>query len=212
MKKVVLSIISNVLMVFLPLLGNPSLILHPKIIVIIAGSICVWLTQPAFSMSETNDKKKSDKFSVILILSMSLISGVVPILDWAYFNYSATDFNMMTIAGIVMMVTGILFRAWSVRTLGQYFTPTVQIKEEHQLVNSGPYKIIRHPSYFAAFLSITGGAVLLESVTGIVVSIIAMSIAYYVRIGIEEQKLLEHFGNRYREYMLETKRIIPFVF
>lgn len=212
MKKVILSIISNVLMVFLPLLGNPSLILHPKIIVIIAGSICVWLTQPAFSMSETNDKKQSDKFSVILILSMSLISGVVPILDWAYFNYSATDFSLMSIAGIVMIVSGILFRAWAVRTLGKYFTPTVQIKEEHQLVNSGPYKIIRHPSYFAAFLSITGGAVLLESMTGIVVSIIAMSIAYYIRIGIEEQKLLEHFGNRYREYMLETKRIIPFVF
>lgn len=212
MKKVILSIISNVLMVFLPLLGNPSLILHPKIIVIIAGSICVWLTQPAFSVAETNDKKQSDKFSVILILSMSLISGVVPILDWAYFNPSLNDFNSMTVAGVIMIVTGILFRAWAVRTLGRYFTPTVQIKEEHELVNSGPYKIIRHPSYFAAFLSITGAAVLLESPTGIAVSIIAMSVAYYVRIGIEEQKLLEHFGNRYKEYMHNTKRIIPFVF
>lgn len=212
MKKIILSIISNILMVFLPLLGNPLLIVHPKIIVIIAASVCVWLTQPAFSVAETNEKQHSDKFSVILILSMSLISGVVPVLDWAYFDFSKSDFTWMTITGVVMIVTGILFRAWAVRTLGQYFTPTVQIKEEHQLINTGPYKIIRHPSYFAAFLSITGAAVLLESLTGIVVSIIAMSLAYYVRIGIEEQKLLEHFGNRYREYMLCTKRIIPFVF
>lgn len=212
MKKVILSIISNVLMVFLPLLGSPSLIFHPKIIVIIAGSICVWMTQPAFSVTETNDKKQSDKFSVILILLMSLLSGVVPIIDWAYFSSSANDYNWITVAGVVMIITGIWFRAWAVRTLGQFFTPTVQIKKEHQLINSGPYKIIRHPSYFAAFLSITGAAVLLESVTGIVVSIIAMSVAYYVRIGIEERKLSEHFGNSYREYMLNTKKIIPFVF
>ena len=212
MKKVVLSIISNVLMVFIPLIGHPSLILDPKIIIIIAGSICVWMTQPAFSVAETNDKKQSDKFSVILILSMSLISGVVPIIDWAYFSSSANNFNWITVAGVVMIATGIWFRAWAVRTLGQFFTPTVQIKEEHQLINSGPYKIIRHPSYFAAFLSIMGGAVLLESMVGIAVSIIAMSVAYYVRIGIEERKLLEHFGNSYKEYMLQTKKIIPFVF
>ncbi len=199
-------------MVFLPLLGKPLLVLHPKIIVIIAGSICVWLTQPAFSVAETNDKKHSDKFSVILILLMSLISGVVPVLDWAYFNSSPNDSKVMSVAGVIMIATGIWFRAWAVNTLGEFFTPTVQIQEEHQLINSGPYKIIRHPSYFAAFLSITGVAVLLESLTGIAVSIIAMSLAYYVRIGIEEQKLLEHFGNRYREYMLHTKKLIPFVF
>lgn len=212
MKKIVLSIISNIIMVFLPLLGNPSLILNPKIIVIIIGSVCVWLTQPAFSVAETSEKKQSDKFSVILILSMSMISGVVPILDWAYFNGDKNNFSWMTVTGVIMIVTGVLFRAWSVRTLGKYFTPTVQIKDEHQLIRSGPYRIIRHPSYFAAFLSMAGAAVLLESLTGIAVTVIAMSFAYYVRIGIEEQKLIEHFGNRYREYMLDTKRIIPFVF
>jgi protein-S-isoprenylcysteine O-methyltransferase Ste14 len=212
MKKIALSIISNIVMVFLPLLGNPSLILNPKIIVIIIGSVCVWLTQPAFSLAETSEKKQSDKFSVILILSMSLISGVVPILDWAYFNGDKNNFSWMTVTGVIMIVTGVLFRAWSVRTLGKYFTPTVQIKDEHQLIRSGPYRIIRHPSYFAAFLSMAGAAVLLESLTGIAVTVIAMSFAYYVRIGIEEQKLIEHFGNRYREYMLDTKRIIPFVF
>ena len=212
MKKVVLSIISNVLMVFLPLIGNPALIFNPKILIIITGSVCVWLTQPAFSVAETTDKKQSDKFSVILILLMSLISGIVPIVDWAYFNADKNNLSTMTIAGFIMIATGILFRAWAVKTLGKYFTPTVQITEEHKLIDSGPYKIIRHPSYFAAFLSITGAAVLLESVTGIAVSIIAMSIAYYVRIGIEERKLLEHFGNSYRTYMLHTKKIIPFVF
>jgi protein-S-isoprenylcysteine O-methyltransferase Ste14 len=199
-------------MVFLPLLGSPSLILNPKIITIILASVCVWLTQPAFSVSETNEKKQTDKHSVILILCMSLISGVIPILDWAYFNSNHNNFSWATIAGVMMIVIGLICRTWAVRTLGKFFTPTVQIKEEHQLINTGPYRIIRHPSYFAAFLSIVGGAVLLESITGIVISFLAMGYAYYVRIGLEEQRLTEHFGQRYKEYSLQTKKIIPFVF
>lgn len=212
MKKIALSIISNIIMVFLPLSGHPSLIFHSKIIIIIAGSVCIWLTQPAFSVEETNDEKQNDKFSVLLIISMSLLSCMVPIVDWAYFSSVGDDYNWVTVAGVVMIAAGIWFRAWAVRTLGQFFTPTVQIKKEHQLINSGPYSIIRHPSYFAAFLTITGAAVLLQSITGIVVSVLAMSIAYYVRISIEERKLIQHFGNQYRKYMLQTKRIIPFVF
>ncbi|HEX8357634.1 MAG TPA: isoprenylcysteine carboxylmethyltransferase family protein [Segetibacter sp.] len=212
MKKLTLSIVSNILMVFLPLAGKPALIFNPKILIIIAGSVCVWLTQPAFSFAESNEKKQSDKSSVLLILLMSLISGVIPIVDWAYANTDKNNFSWLTITGVVMIISGILFRTWSVRTLGKYFTPTVQIKEEHQLINSGPYKIVRHPSYFAAFLSIAGAAVLLESAAGLVVSLVAMGYAYYVRIGIEEEKLVEHFGARYSAYMQQTKRIIPFVF
>jgi protein-S-isoprenylcysteine O-methyltransferase Ste14 len=212
MKKIALSIISNVIMVFLPLLGHPSLVLHSKILIIIAGSVCIWLTQPAFSVEETNEEKQNDKFSVLLIITMSLVSCMVPIIDWAYFSDTGDDYSWITVLGIVMIGSGIWFRAWAVRTLGQFFTPTVQIQKEHRLINSGPYQIIRHPSYFAAFLSITGAAVLLQSIIGISVSVIAMSIAYYVRIGIEERKLIQHFGNQYREYMLRTKRIIPFVF
>lgn len=212
MKKVTPSIISIVLMVFLPLLWKPLLILNPKIIIIIAGLTAVSLTQPPLSVAETNDKKQSDKFSVILILLMSLISGVVPIIDWAYYHSERNNFNLMTMTGIVLIVIGVLFRAWAIRTLGQFFTPTVQIKEEHKLINVGPYRIIRHPSYFAALLSLIGTSVLLESIIGILVSVIAMGTAYYVRIGIEEKKLTEHFGNQYRNYTLQTKKIIPFVF
>jgi hypothetical protein len=50
MRKIVLASVSNILMVILPLLGKPALILHYKILIIIAGSICMWLTQPAFTL------------------------------------------------------------------------------------------------------------------------------------------------------------------
>lgn len=212
MKKIVLASISNILMIVLPLLGNPALMLNGKILFIIIGSICMWLTQPPVSMKETSDKKSSDRFSVVLILLMSLVSVVVPVVDWAYFSGHSSYVSVFTLLGILMIVTGISFRAWAVNSLGKYFTATVQIKEDHKLVKTGPYRIVRHPSYTGAFLAIIAGGVILESLAGFIISCTAMIIAYYVRIGIEEKELVARFGNDYLAYKKDTKMIIPYVF
>src|SRR5476649_1789590 len=129
MRKIVLASISNILMVILPLLGKPALILNGKILFIIAGCICMWLTQPPVSVKETSDQKSSDRFSVVLILLMSVISVVVPVADWAYFRLDHERFNAVTVIGFCMIIAGVSFRAWSVKTLGRYFTATVQITE-----------------------------------------------------------------------------------
>ncbi len=211
MRKIVLASISNILMVILPLLGKPALILNGKILFIIAGCICMWLTQPPVSVKETSDQKSSDRFSVVLILFMSVISVVVPVADWAYFRLDHDRFNAVTVIGFCMIIAGVSFRAWSVKTLGRYFTATVQITEGHTLVKTGPYRIVRHPSYTGAFLAIIAGGVILESITGFVISCIAMIIAYYVRIRIEEKELTGWFGQAYENYKRDTKMIIPYV-
>jgi protein-S-isoprenylcysteine O-methyltransferase Ste14 len=181
-------------------LGKPALMLNWKILFIIIGSISMWLTQPPVSVKETGDQKSSDRFSVILILLMSFISVVVPVVDWAYFKDAGGSFTIYSAIGIAMVVTGISFRAWAVRSLGKYFTATVQIKDDHRLVKTGPYHIVRHPSYTGAFLALIAGGVILESLTGFIISCIAMIIAYYVRIGIEEKELIARFGNDYLAY------------
>jgi protein-S-isoprenylcysteine O-methyltransferase Ste14 len=211
MKKLVLALVSNSLMIVLPLLGKPVLMVNYKILILVAANVCIWLTQPAFTVKETNDKKESDKFSVILILSMSYISIVIPIIHWAYFMQNHSAFTWFTAAGILMMITGIVFRAWAVNTLGAFFTPTVQIQNNHQLVTKGPYSIVRHPSYTGAFLSIVGGALVLDSLLGLIAGCLAMTVAYYFRIKIEEDELTTHFGKSYSEYKQRTKKIIPFV-
>lgn len=211
MRKIVLASVSNILMVVLPLLGNPKLILHPKILLIITGSISIWLTQPAFTVQETSEQKSSDRFSVWLILVMSLVSVVVPVVHWGYFLPEKSNYNWAFFTGAAMIVAGISFRAMAVRYLGKYFTATVQIKDDHHLITSGPYSIVRHPSYTGAFLAIVAGGVVLGSLMGFIISCIAMMIAYYVRIGIEEKELTERFGDEYRLYQQRTKMIVPYV-
>lgn len=211
MRKIFLASVSNILMIVLPLLGKPALMLNGKILFIIAGSICMWLTQPPVSVKETSDQKSSDRFSVVLILLMSLVSVVVPIVDWAYFSSDWDSVSILTIAGACMIIAGISFRAWAVHSLGKYFTATVQIKEDHRLIKTGPYRIVRHPSYTGAFMAIIAGGVILGSLTGFIISCTAMIIAYYVRIGIEEKELIARFGDDYLAYKRDTKMMIPYV-
>lgn len=211
MRKIFLASVSNILMIVLPLLGKPALMLNGKILFIIAGSICMWLTQPPVSVKETSDQKSSDRLSVVLILLMSLVSVVVPIVDWAYFSSDWNSISMLTIVGACMIIAGISFRAWAVHSLGKYFTATVQIKEDHRLIKTGPYRIVRHPSYTGAFMAIIAGGVILGSLTGFIISCMAMVIAYYVRIGIEEKELIARFGDDYRAYKRDTKMMIPYV-
>lgn len=211
MRKVLLAAMSNMLMIIIPLLGKPMLILDWKILLMIAGSIAMWLTQPPVSVEETNEKQSSDRFSVILILAMSALGVIAPIVDWAYFHTEKNVLNWITYLGVATLLFGIYFRAWAVNTLGKFFTATVQIKDDHQLIQGGPYQIVRHPSYTGAFLAILSTSLILNSWIGFIIAFLAMSLAYYVRIGIEERELIGKFQDRYIEYKKTTKMIIPYV-
>lgn len=211
MRKVLLAAMSNMLMIIIPLLGKPMLILDWKILLMIAGSIAMWLTQPPVSVEETNEKQSSDRFSVILILAMSALGVIAPIVDWAYFHTEKNVLNWITYLGVATLLFGIYFRAWAVNTLGKFFTATVQIKDDHQLIQGGPYQIVRHPSYTGAFLAILSTSLILNSWIGFIIASLAMSLAYYVRIGIEERELIGKFQDRYIEYKKTTKMIIPYV-
>ncbi len=211
MKKIVLALVSNILMVVIPLLGKPYLMLDGKILFIIAGCICMWLTQPPVGAKETHEQKSRDRFSVLLILLMSLVSVWVPVIHWAYFSTMHEGYDVFTLLGFGMIVLGISFRAWSVSRLGKYFTATVQIKEDHKLETTGPYSLVRHPGYAGAFLAITAGGPILHSIPGFLIACVAMSYAYYVRIRIEEKELISRFGKQYTDYKSNTKMIIPYV-
>ena len=198
-------------MILLPLFAKPELMIHPKIIVLITAGIIIWLTQPVFSVKETKEQKNSDKSSVLLILLMSFISIACPVAIWAYTNEDQSNYGIFFFIGVCMIILGLVYRAWAVQKLGKYFTPTVQIQTEHRLITSGPYKRIRHPSYMGAFLTITGCALVLQTLPGFFISCAAMSFAYKIRIGIEEKELENYFGDIYTAYKNRSKKLIPFI-
>lgn len=211
MNKTIFSILMILLIVVLPLLGNAQLLLSLKAIMIAVTGMLLMLTQPKFTVSETKENRNTDKNSVLLIIAATCISVVMAELEWAYWGIPSLKFSPLSIIGLLMMIGGIAFRIWAIKTMGRNFTATVRIKKQHQLIQSGPYAIVRHPSYTGAFLMITGIAVLLESVFSIFLSLFLMTFVYYVRIESEEKVLKSHFGDIYSNYAKDKKKLFPFI-
>lgn len=211
MNKTVFTIVAILLLNFAPLAGRPELILHVKSILLAVAAACLWLSQPAFSTAETKRDKSSDRLSILVILIMSSLSVVAAVSEWAYWNNAVQSSLAWTIVGAALLVFGIGIRVWAIRTLGKHFTATVTLTDDHQLVRSGPYHWVRHPSYLGAFMAIVGAPVFLNAWWAALIAVVSMTIAYYLRIGVEEKMLSSYFGERYLDYKQHTKRIIPFI-
>jgi protein-S-isoprenylcysteine O-methyltransferase Ste14 len=211
MNKIAFTVVAILLLNFAPLLGRPELILHYKSILLAIAAGCLWLSQPAFSTQETKRDKSSDRLSIVVILLMSSLSVVASVSEWAYRN-DARQFSLaLTLLGAVLLVCGIAVRVWAIQTLGKHFTATVTLTNDHQLVRTGPYRWVRHPSYLGAFMAIVGAPVFLNAGWATLIAVVSMTIAYYLRIGVEEQMLSSYFGEQYLDYKKHTKRIIPFI-
>ena len=201
-----------VLGIVLPLIGRLAGLLDPRIILLTVASALVFLTQPTPEPEEAKAKAGTDKQSFWWIAIMSLLSLHVPLIEWAYFHDMQTQYDWSFPLGAAILVLSIVFRVWAIRTLGRFFTATVQIVNEHQVVQTGPYAWVRHPSYTGAYLSYVGTGIMLEAWWGLAFAAIAMGMAYYQRIKAEEATLHAHFGEAYERYSEKTKRLIPFVF
>ncbi len=121
------------------------------------------------------------------------------------------DRPVLFAAGIILMLVGIAFRWYAIRVLGRYFTVVVAVQQGHTIVESGPYRLIRHPSYSGALLTIFGYGLVFTNWLSLVLALLFPLVAYWYRMSVEEQALLNALGLDYRAYMKRTKRIIPFV-
>ena len=210
-KKLIFTFFAILILNIFPLILKPELIYNYKSVVLIAVACILWLSQPAFSKAEMNVDKNNDKFSILFILLSSSVSVLISIFEWAYFTQNKNQINFVSILGLIMLITGTVVRVWSIYVLGRNFTATVKVTEKHELISKGPYRIIRHPSYFGALVAICGCPVFLNNFFSIIISVVLMMSAYIYRIKFEEKALQEYFGNAYLEYKKNTYKLLPFI-
>jgi len=111
--------------------------------------------------------------------------------------------------GVALLVGGWVFRGWAVHTLGRWFTVTVTVEPGQHVVDSGPYRLIRHPSYSGMLVTMIGMGVALDSWTSVAVAFVLPLIGIVLRIREEEPMLLRELGVPYREYAERTRRLVP---
>jgi len=113
--------------------------------------------------------------------------------------------------GLLVQAAGLALRAWSMRSLGRSYSRTLRTDEDGQaLVDSGPYRLIRHPGYAGSLLTWIGFAVTSRSVPVVVLVPGLLGEAYRRRITAEEELLRRDLPG-YAAYSERTKKLIPFV-
>jgi len=114
--------------------------------------------------------------------------------------------------GVILIGVGTVLRRHFFTMLGTHFRPVVSVLPEQPVIERGAYRWIRHPSYLASIMIMSGmGLALTNWISLVALGIVPLGIIAY-RIHVEERALVETLGNPYRDYMNHTKRLIPFLF
>ena len=113
--------------------------------------------------------------------------------------------------GVTLMLGGLALRWWANAVLGRFYTSTLRLAEDQQIVRAGPYRLVRHPGYGGVLLLWVRAGLASQNwaVAAIILSL--MSVAYAYRIKSEESMLQTAFGDQYRSYMQSTWRLVPWV-
>lgn len=113
--------------------------------------------------------------------------------------------------GSWVYLLGIALRVWAIRALGQFFTLEIGIRPGQAVVEKGPYRWMRHPSYSGYLLMLIGMLVAYESAWNIL-PLVGTAIFMVLRIRQEERMLAEHFKDAYRDYQRRSSRLVPFLY
>jgi protein-S-isoprenylcysteine O-methyltransferase len=178
-------------------------------LIYLASEILLTLTRR--SRSKTGTKQDRSTLGIIwLVIGVSMTAGVF--VAQKFQAAALLHGRMFASAGVVLFVAGLTLRWWAIITLGRFFTVDVTIEKDHELVERGPFRIVRHPSYTGVLLAFVGLAMSLRNWAALLVILVPIGAAFIHRMNVEEDALSRALGPRYANYMKRTKRLVPFVY
>jgi protein-S-isoprenylcysteine O-methyltransferase Ste14 len=112
--------------------------------------------------------------------------------------------------GLLATMAGLGFAIWARFQIGRNWSPLIELKEEHQLVRTGPYALVRHPIYSGFMLATLGTAIAYRAVGGFL-SFLLVVVAWGYKARLEEKALRERFGEGYEAYRKTVRSLVPFI-
>lgn len=113
-------------------------------------------------------------------------------------------------SGDIIALSGLAFAVWARTTLGGNWSGIVELKEEHELITSGPYRYVRHPIYSGLLLMALGSAIIYGYASGFLI-LASVAVVFWVKSFYEERLLSAHFPKDYPEYKARTRMFIPYI-
>jgi protein-S-isoprenylcysteine O-methyltransferase Ste14 len=159
-----------------------------------------------------HESKWSRASYVIPILIASILLSIGPIAGGGFlfsgFLPQGIDGYWL---GVMLVAAGLGFSVWARQHLGRNWSGTVQVKQDHQLICTGPYRFVRHPIYTGILIAFLGTAIVVGQWRGILAVLIAFG-SFWRKLTLEERFMRDSFGSAYEEYRARTAALIPFLF
>ncbi len=196
------------------------LVLHSEIAgLLLGGAIVLWVLIEYFLrvLASPEDEASSDwaTFFVLIVIPASEVVAIVVVIHNVAPLPGSAWWPVAT--GLALIWIGMALRLWATLTLRSAnkaggTKPEPQAKPEPQLVDYGPYRWLRHPSYLGAIVGFIGIGFAGGVWTSVAVMLIGAVTAFLIRIRVEERALLRTLGDEYEIYARRTARLIPRVY
>jgi protein-S-isoprenylcysteine O-methyltransferase Ste14 len=172
----------------------------------------VWVV----SALRTKRTARSQSSAVQLLYTAILLVGVymtfakqsgIPWLDRQLFPVSVP----VVLADFLVVLIGVAFSIWARLILGSNWSNRVTVKENHTLVRTGPYRIVRHPIYSGILVGMLGSALQRGGIRCFA-GVLACGLSFWLKTRAEERFMVQNFGKEYLQYRHKVKALVPFIF
>jgi protein-S-isoprenylcysteine O-methyltransferase Ste14 len=146
----------------------------------------------------------------IFLVAIALLSTTRIPLPWLYRQLWPQSIWLFWL-GAAVTTAGLLFAVWARAHLGRNWSRSVTIKQDHELITSGPYAVVRHPIYTGILTGFVGMAMAIGQVRGLIV-VALIFLAFWLKFRMEEQWMRSQFGETYAAYAHHTAALVPYLF
>jgi protein-S-isoprenylcysteine O-methyltransferase Ste14 len=143
------------------------------------------------------------------ILPGFLVIFFAPPLEYLYGPQVLPRIIGMELAGLLIILLGLGIRIWTRLTLGWMYSGYLRVKVGQTLVKEGPFRLVRHPGYTGFFIMALGLTIGYSSLMGLIAIPLLLLPGLAYRMKVEEKLLSDEFGDEYRQYASQTKRLLP---
>ena len=146
-------------------------------------------------------------YAIPVVLGFTLLLSSRLEIEWLNLRFVPRSAPVQ-VAGLAITVAGMAFAVWARIHLGRNWSSAPMIKEQHELIRSGPYRLVRHPIYTGLLLAAAGSFLVNGKVRGMV-GVVLICLGFLIKCRIEEQFMLRTFGSQYDDYRRTTGAIFP---
>ncbi len=171
-------------------------------------AVVIYRVKSTLMTSHRETGRVFQPWTLYALTMMHIIIGIFCVVE--YFTRLETINYFVSVLGLFLFSVAVVGRYWALKTLGKYHSAQIEIRENHSLVTSGPYRYIRHPIYFFTIIEVISCCLIPNAWYALLLTLLVYTPLLILRLLLEEKVLARQFGASYLHYREIVPCLIPF--